>query len=192
MNLHDYFERGASKNETGVAVEEADGSSLTYGELVRLSDRVRDRLIEMGVEPGDRVGLYLRKTIDTVASILGVLKAGAAYVPVDPTAPALRNGYIFDDCKVKTAIVESRFQRDLEGVLRERGGIPPLLVVDEAGGGRGLGRLLDALDASAPAPVAPTRHVPTSSLAYILYTSGSTGKPKGVMLSHESAVSFVD
>jgi len=192
MNLHDYFERGASKNDTGVAVEEADGSSLTYGELIRLSDRVRDRLICMGVEPGDRVGLYLRKTIDTVASILGVLKAGAAYVPVDPTAPALRNGFIFDDCKVKTAILESRFQRDLEAVLGERGGIPPLLIVDEAGGGRALGRLLDALDADSPAPVAPTRRVPTSNLAYILYTSGSTGKPKGVMLSHESAVSFVD
>ncbi len=192
MNLHQYFERSAAQNAAAVAIEQADGATITYGELAALSDRVRDRLVLEGVEAGDRVGLYLRKTIDTVASILGVLKAGAAYVPVDPTAPASRNAYIFDNCRVKAAIVEGRFREWLEAELQQLAGVPALLEVDEAGGGRGLERMLDALDEQKPATPSESREVPMSHLAYILYTSGSTGKPKGVMLTHENATSFVD
>ncbi len=192
MNLHQYFERSAAQNAEACAIEQADGAAISYAELAELSDRVRDRLVLEGVEAGDRVGLYLRKTIDTVASILGVLKAGAAYVPVDPTAPASRNGYIFDNCRVKAAIVESRFREKLEAELQQLSGLPPLLVVDEAGGGRGLARMLDALDEHKPAAKADSREVPMGNLAYILYTSGSTGKPKGVMLTHQNATSFVD
>ncbi|MDP6978948.1 MAG: amino acid adenylation domain-containing protein [Myxococcota bacterium] len=192
MNLHQYFERSAAQSAEACAIEQADGATISYAELAALSDRVRDRLMLEGVEAGDRVGLYLRKTIDTVASILGVLKAGAAYVPVDPTAPASRNGYIFDNCRVKAAIVESRFSEKLEAELQQPSGAPPLFVVDEAGGGRGLERMLDGLDERKPAPKSESREVPMSNLAYILYTSGSTGKPKGVMLTHENATSFVD
>jgi len=192
MNLHRYFERSAAQYATACAIEQADGAAISYGELAALSDRVRDRLVFEGVEAGDRVGLYLRKTIDTVASILGVLKAGAAYVPVDPTAPARRNALIFDDCGVRLAIVEGRCREELENEMASPSGSPRLLEVAEAGGGRGLTRMLDALDEHKPAAAAQTAEVPKSHLAYILYTSGSTGKPKGVMLSHENATSFVD
>jgi amino acid adenylation domain-containing protein len=192
MNLHLSFAASAAQHAAAVAVEEPSGASVTYEQLDLLSCSVRDRLVQQGVQPGDRVGLYMRKTIDTVAALLGVLRAGAAYVPVDPTAPAGRNAYILDNCKVATAIIESRFEEGLRRELDALGRVPPLLVLGEAGGGAGLRGLLEGLDAGARAPQVPDRVVPMTSLAYILYTSGSTGKPKGVMLTHENAMSFVD
>jgi len=189
--LHDLLERSAARPEQ-VAVEEADGSRISCGELVRLSNRVRDRLRAVGVHPGDRVGLWLRKSIDTVAAIFGILKAGAAYVPVDPTAPPARNGYIFANCAVRAAIIEHRFAAALAGELQQAGHQPRLLLLDGAGGGRSLARCLDDLQAASPAPEVPSARPAAEDLAYILYTSGSTGRPKGVMLSHRNATSFVD
>ncbi|MEX2114918.1 MAG: AMP-binding protein, partial [Pirellulales bacterium] len=85
-----------------VAVEDpASGGAISYAELTRASDRLRDRLIHWGVRRGDRVGIYLTKSIDAVATIFGILKTGAAYVPVDPHAPASRNAYVFGNCAVK-------------------------------------------------------------------------------------------
>ena len=72
-----------------------------------MSDRLRDRLRAMGVRPGDRVGIYLRKSIDAVAAIFGILKAGAAYVPVDPGAPAARGAFILNNCQVNVVVIES-------------------------------------------------------------------------------------
>lgn len=80
------------------AVVDAAGTALTYAELDRLSDGLRDRLIHVGVRPGDRVGLYLHKSVDSIVGILGVLKTGAAYVPVDPDAPVERGAFILDNC----------------------------------------------------------------------------------------------
>src|SRR5437667_225384 len=76
--------------------------AITYRDLASLSERVRDRLRRLGVREGDRVGLYMRKSIDGVAAIFGILRAGAAYVPVDPGAPPARNAFILNDCSVRT------------------------------------------------------------------------------------------
>jgi len=192
VNLHDYLRRGAARDPKAIAVQEVSGASITYEQLELLSDRLRDRLVSCGVVEGDRVGIYLRKTIDTVGTVFGILKAGATYVPVDPTAPPTRNAYILDNCSVRTAVIEQRFEQGLRRELELLGNQTPLLVVAEAGGGAGLRGMLDAQDARGAAPRVATRSVPQSNLAYILYTSGSTGKPKGVMLSHENATSFVD
>ena len=94
-SLHQLLDLSVSRFPDNIAVEETETGSISYAELVRLSDRVRDRLRQMGVEPGDRVGMCLRKSADAVASLFGIMKAGAAYVPVDPTAPASRNAFIF-------------------------------------------------------------------------------------------------
>ncbi|MCI0453219.1 MAG: amino acid adenylation domain-containing protein [Candidatus Latescibacteria bacterium] len=190
MTLQHYLDESVERFPERTAVREADGASVTYGELGALSDRLRDRLASMGVSPGDRVGIYLRKSIDAVAAIFGVLKTGAAYVPVDPSAPPSRNGYIFANCSVKVAITEKRFEEGLRKHLAAEGaGDTPLLVIGEAGGGAGLHA---ALDAVAAAPRVATIHTDADALAYILYTSGSTGKPKGVMLTQRNATSFVD
>jgi acyl-CoA synthetase (AMP-forming)/AMP-acid ligase II len=97
-----------------VAVEDQRGS-IRYDELDSLSDRMRDRLAERGCGPGDRVGIYLRKSIDSVAAMFGILKAGAAYVPVDPFGPPARNAYILSDCSVRAVVIESSF---VEGLRR--------------------------------------------------------------------------
>src|SRR5262245_30495370 len=120
MAIHEYLERAASRHPNRPAVEGTDGRALDYRSLDALSDRLRDRLHQAGVRPGDRVGIYLRKYVDTVATIFGILKAGAAYVPVDPNAPASRNAYILSDCAVKALILEDRFV----GALAEIPGEP--------------------------------------------------------------------
>ena len=133
----------------------------------------------MGVGPGDRVGICMRKSADAVASMFGIMKAGAAYVPADPTAPASRNAFIFHNCAVKVLIVEARLA---DGVaLRNSaklGFAPEMIVIDGVGAGVPLTKALDRLDAVSPAPSVPSAVPDSSQLAYILYTSGSTGRAK--------------
>lgn len=190
--LHQPFTRAAREYPDQTAVIEPGQGTITYRELALLSERVRDRLRASGIVPGDRVGIYLRKSIDAVATIYGILKAGAAYVPVDPGAPPARNAYILNNCAVKLAVVERRYAEKLKGELQQLGTFPALFVVDDAGGGLALRSALDSADAKLGAPATADAIAAPEDLAYILYTSGSTGKPKGVMLSHDNATSFVD
>ncbi len=189
--LADYLHHAAATWPYRMAVEETDGSSMTYEHLAQLSDRVAQRLQGMGVQRGDRVGIWLRKSIDAVAAIFGILKAGAAYVPVDPSAPATRNGYIFANCQARAIFVEDRYARGLAEELRALGSASELVHLEGVGAGAAMRR---AINDSHPLIAAEQRPIVSApdDLAYILYTSGSTGKPKGVMLSHENATSFVD
>lgn len=189
--LHTAFIEAARRHPDRVAIIEPKRASITYRELDQLSDRVRDRLSAWGVKEGDRVGMCLRKSIDGVAYILGALKAGAAYVPVDHSAPAARNAYIMYNCAVKALLTERALHDGLRTELGKLGGDPRMIPLDAVGGGKGLSDWLQAEDDKAAAVEAKTNASHKDSLAYVLYTSGSTGKPKGVMLSHENAVSFV-
>lgn len=190
--LQQYLDDTVATHGSRTAVREADGSTITYADLGALSDRLRDRLSAVGVKPGDRVGIYLRKSIDAVAAIFGVLKTGAAYVPVDPTAPPVRNAYILGNCAVKVVITEKVFEPALIHQFKTESASPHLIVMAASGGGTGLRAALDEYDRALPAPVTPTVYTSPDDLAYILYTSGSTGKPKGVMLTQRNATSFVD
>jgi L-proline---[L-prolyl-carrier protein] ligase len=183
---------GRGRGTHPAIIEGSTGRTVSYATMVRLSDRMRDRLVALGVGRGARVGLFLRKSADGLASIFGILKAGAAYVPVDPGAPAVRNAYIHNNCDVSVVVVEKRFADAYREELAKLGPIPRLLVLEAVGGGDGLAAALDALDAEQPAPAADTADSAPDDLAYILYTSGSTGRPKGVMLSHRNALAFVD
>jgi amino acid adenylation domain-containing protein len=190
--LHHSLEVAARRSPDLTAVEDRRGRTLSYADLRGLSGRLRDRLHALGVRRGDRVGIHLRKSIDSVASIYGVLQAGAAYVPVDPGAPSRRNAYVLHDCSVRVAIVERRFEDDLRRELEALGAPPALLVLDDAGDGQHLEEALAREAGRTPAPPVETVASDPEDLAYILYTSGSTGRPKGVMLSHRHAVSYVD
>ena len=192
MLLHQYLDNAARHWPERVAVQEAGGGSITYHELAELSDRLRDRLVRLGVRPGDRVGFWIRKSIDAVATIFGALKAGAAYVPVDPGAPPARNGYILADCAVAALVVEQRFEQALCKQLAEHGAHPAVLAIGGSGGGAHLRAALEEENRHDPAPAAQVAPPGPDQLAYVLYTSGSTGKPKGVMLTHRNAVSFVE
>ncbi len=178
----------AQRDPDQIAIQDPGVGEMTYRALAQLSDRVRDYLVQLDVRPGDRVGVYLPKSIDTLAAIFGILKAGAAYVPVDVYAPAARGAYILNDCAVKAVFVEPYFVNALLPELTSLGRVPELLPVDTTRGGEGIHRTLDQV----PAPVTKSVMSDENDLAYILYTSGSTGRPKGVMLSQRNALAFVN
>ena len=190
--LHSFFIDAAQRWPDHVAVVDPGYAAISYAELATLTDRVRDRLAALGVRRGDRVGIYMRKSIDAVAAIYGILKAGAAYVPVCPTAPASRNAYILQNCEVRAVIVESQYESKLRAELAALGASPALFVIGEPGATDALHAALDRADLAERAPAVSTVQSGPDELAYILYTSGSTGKPKGVMLSHENGASYVD
>jgi len=190
--LHGRFVQAAARSAARVAIDDPGRGTLTYGELDRLTARVRDRLCAMGVEPGDRVGFFLRKSIDSVVTLFGILRAGGTYVPVDPEAPAGRNAFIFADCRVRAVVTEERVAARLEAALVETGHTPPTVVLADGEGPSRWEAALEELEREAPAPPVSDHRADPDDLAYILYTSGSTGKPKGVMLSHRNAATFVD
>lgn len=192
-HLSRLLEEAAGRVPDRLAVEDEAGRSLTYAELARAADRLAARLARWGVGRGDRVGLFLPKGLESVASIHGILRAGAAYVPVDPTAPAVRGAGILADAQVRAAVVNAPLAAELVRDWPGRGPLPRLIVVGEEDT-NAIGINSAAWDAimadDAPSPLAPPRLA--DDLAYILYTSGSTGKPKGVMLSHANAFCFLD
>ena len=184
------FVDSARRRPAATAVVEPGTGSIRYDALDALSDRARDWLVGAGVGRGDRVGLFMRKSVDTVAALLGALKAGASYVPVDSAAPAARGAYILHNCEVKALVVEAELLPRLQAELSTLGAAPQVLAVSR-GAGPGAG-LAAALEAAGPQPATETVDSGADDLAYILYTSGSTGRPKGVMLTQRNAVSFVD
>lgn len=190
--LHALLDAAARSRPDHPALEETDGEALSYRALDELSARARDRLVRLGVRPGDRVGLFLRKSIDAVACCYGVLRSGAAYVPADPAAPATRAAGIFADCQVRAVVVEASLEAALRAACENASFRPAFLVLPEAHGGRGLDAALGREELGDPAPVVRDGSCAPGDLAYVLYTSGSTGRPKGVMLTHEAAQSFVD
>jgi amino acid adenylation domain-containing protein len=189
--LHQYLEYGVRGFPDHPAIEEPGKGTISYRDLDALSSCLRNRLRLTGIKRGDRVGIYLHKSIDAVASILGILKAGAAYVPVDPMAPSRRNAYILNDCSVKVVIVESSFASALAKEIESLGTVPQMIRLEGVGGGTGLGKTIE-MQGNEELSSDTEELAEGDDLAYILYTSGSTGKPKGVMLSHLNATSFVD
>jgi amino acid adenylation domain-containing protein len=176
--LPDLLGDGLRRNPEGTAVREP-GAEITYRELSHLINRVAQALLTRGVQPGDRVAVWLPKSINAVAAMQAVLRIGAAYVPVDPLSPVARARQVITDCDPSVCVTEPE---------RAAAGISPvgpvrMLLLGE--GARGL-------DASTPASRLPPPPVTPDSLAYILYTSGSTGQPKGVCISHRNALAFIE
>jgi len=191
-SLHEYFAESARAHPAALAVVAPGRGSMSYGALDRLSTALAARLLQLGVAPGDRVGFILHKSIDSLATLLAILKAGAAYVPVDLNAPLARGGYILNDCGVKVVVCERQLADGLAKEIAALGGQPEFIAVDDVGAGQGLNNVVAGIAAEALNKVRAVAVPQLDELAYILYTSGSTGKPKGVMISHRNAMSFVD
>lgn len=175
ISLHQRLALTAERNPAGPAVIAGD-TSLTWAQLRDRATALAARLRSDGVGHGDRVAVVMRKSPDAVAAIHGVLWAGAAYVPIDPSSPPGRAGVVMVDAAPAAAVVDRR-GRSLVAALDDATR-PPVVVeapVDHSG--------FAALD---PADTTP------DDLAYILFTSGSTGRPKGVALTHRNGGHFVD
>jgi non-ribosomal peptide synthetase-like protein len=171
--LHGLFERQALRRPTHPAIE-CRGRVLNYGELDRLANRFAHYFRGRGVGPGRLIALHLEKSVELFAALLGALKAGCGYVPLDPKFPADRIQSILEDGQIPLIVTQTSLYKAVEGVHA--------LIVD-----RGLDQVMASCDS--PLPASETGVAPTD-VCYVIYTSGSTGRPKGVVLEHRNAVCF--
>lgn len=191
-NLADDLRVSAALYADCPAIMDCDGTSISYAELNRQADALASFLSNSGIGPGDRVGMMAPKSIPAIVAIFGIMRAGAAYVPVDPSAPIERARRILTDCQVGAVIIDRRMLGAISGA-ENQSSLRAIITVGADGGvdspGTKTTPLTVALETPNSAEIMPVR---ASDLAYILYTSGSTGVPKGVMISHENALSFVE
>lgn len=184
MTLQQLLQYSVARAPEQVAVID-QGGTLTYQELNTQANLLAAHLQSQGIGHGDRVGLYLDKSRTAVIAIFAILKAGAAYVPLDPTAPVKRVAFLIDNCQMKGVITEQRKLEKIRGELSALAMPRCVVLVDH-----------DLTWAPSDAQTAPDGRASATNdadtLAYILYTSGSTGQPKGVMISQRAALAFVD
>ncbi|AGC44899.1 non-ribosomal peptide synthetase [Myxococcus stipitatus DSM 14675] len=165
--LHLQFAARATSTPDAVALSFGD-ESLTYGQLHERVLRISHRLQSLGLRPDAPVGLFLHRSTDMVAAMLGILHAGGAYLPLDPDYPTERLSWMLQDSRApfvltSRALVDSLPSSDAS-----------VLLIEETG------------DTAARAP----GNASSAHLAYVIYTSGSTGRPKGVMVPHGTAANF--
>ncbi|MGE0704100.1 MAG: amino acid adenylation domain-containing protein [Vicinamibacterales bacterium] len=167
------------------AIIEPGNGFISYAELDRLADAVADRLRAHRLRPGARVGLYLQRSTDAIAAMLGTLRAGYAYVPVDPRAPVDRIAASHADCRVQLTLVEARFAQAYADAMARVGWQPLIHAVGEPRLGRALLDWTAADDVRDVPGVAADRAL-TSDIACLLYTSGTTGRPKAWLMSRRA------
>jgi len=190
--LHQLLTESATRTPGAEAVRLLD-HALTYAELEKLSNQLAHALIEIGVVPGDRIGIYLYKSPAAIASIFGILKTGACYVPVDPNVPAQRLVEIARQCEFRVLITTSSLYEKLSAAFSNEYPMAAIFFVDKLPDSALPALALTFADALPNQPgTPPPVNVIDQDLAYILFTSGSTGTPKGVMLSHLNALTFVN
>ncbi len=177
--IHELFEEQVKRTPEARAVVFED-QSLSFRELNEKANRLACYLLEAGVGTESRVGVYLARSLEMMIGVLGVMKAGGTYVPLDTGLPKGRLEYMLEDAGIQWVLVESGMMESLPF-----GGVD-IVLMDGAGNdlewldGTGTGLLQEAQG-----------KITAGNLAYILYTSGSTGKPKGVMVPHGALSNYL-
>ena len=172
--LHERFEAQVKRSPEAVAAR-YEGVALTYRELNDRANHLAHYLKELGVGPDVLVGLAMERSLDLVVGLLGILKAGAAYVPLDPTYPADRLSFLIDDAGIKLLVTQDSCLKALPAVRSES------ICLD-----RDWARISRTSNAD------PGRTAEPEHLAYVIYTSGSTGKPKGTLITHRNVTRLFD
>ncbi|MCM3783479.1 amino acid adenylation domain-containing protein [Neobacillus mesonae] len=154
----------------------ANQDQLTYRQLDLLSNKIANMLMEKGLQKGEFVSLFMERSMETIVSLFGVMKAGGAYIPLDPTHPEERNAYIIEDTKSKVILTESSFIPKLVSLLAGFEQKPEIVCLDQ----------LEKSYSEEACGVS----IEEDDLAYVIYTSGSTGKPKGALIAHKGVMNL--
>ncbi len=165
--LDSFIDRAALLSPDDIAVTYGDDGRVTFAELKRMTDALAARLIRAGAQVGERVGVLARRTADMPVAMVACMKAGCAYVPLDPAYPEERMRYMLAEAGARLALVS-------EGMKLPEGLAQPVPIAG-----------------AEDAPFAPPEGRSADDELYVLYTSGSTGRPKGVIITHKSAANLL-
>ncbi len=179
----------ASENESSRAAFRCQSDKITYQELAARCNQLGNLLVEHGVQRGDRVGIFLPRCLETAIAVYGILKAGAAFVPIDPLTPLSRLRQIIADCDIRHLITNNKQRKSVEGLLQEQTTLACVLGIKDIETHVQL-HSWESLSQYAERP--PAVQIHEQDLAYIMYTSGSTGCPKGIMHTHFSGLSYAE
>jgi non-ribosomal peptide synthetase-like protein len=179
--LHHLFEREVDLHPESPAIVCGD-AAMSYAQVEERANQLARHLRSHGVGTGEIVGLMVERSPDAILAILSILKAGAAYLPLDPSHPPERIRHILAEASITTVVSEGKLGADALGVL-DAAGASVVAIDDPCQPWQALSTMRLSVEQTGVAP---------SDLCYVLYTSGSTGRPKGVMAEHRSVVAFVD
>ncbi len=171
--VHELFAEQAEQTPNATAVQ-FEGETLTYGELNARANQLANHLLKAGVGQETLVGICVERSLDMMVGLLGIMKSGAAYVPIDPAYPQERVTAIVEDSGIQTVVTQAHLAFD----LREQ--IPQVICLD-----------LEWEQIATSSQEPPVAKTPSQNLAYVIYTSGSTGKPKGVEVGHQALVNLL-
>jgi natural product biosynthesis luciferase-like monooxygenase protein len=177
--VHQLFEEQVARTPNAVALVFED-EELTYADLNERADRFAQRLRGLGAGPDVLIGIYVERSLDMMVGLLGILKSGSGYVPLDPTYPKERLTYMLQDSAAPIVVTQTRM---LPRLPKHNAVV---VCVDEPASNADLKSQISDLKS----PLPDVRASRSDDLAYVLYTSGSTGNPKGVMVTHRNLVNF--
>lgn len=165
------------------------GQSLTYGQIAERSNQLAHWLVDKGVRRGDRVGILMPRCLESAVSVYGIIKAGAAFVPIDPHLPVAGLKHLINDCGIRHLTTHPSQAATLGEFVTQKTSVQSIIGLDAPLDGPVRTQpwsQLEQFSASSPPAIKATE----DDLAYIMYSSGSTGRPKGIMHTHRSGLSY--
>ncbi|AGX42009.1 non-ribosomal peptide synthetase [Clostridium saccharobutylicum] len=170
------FEEAVHNFPNNIAISSEEGQ-FTYKQLNERANQLANGLINKGLEKGDFVTIFMKRSLETIIAILGIIKAGGVYVPLDPEHPEERNTYIISDTKSPFIVTKAAYMNKAKELLSNVLSVKEIILMEN--------------DINTFSTENPNIDLNYDDLAYIIYTSGSTGKPKGTLIAHKGVVNLV-